>query len=213
MGRVPYSEYNGSRTRFQRLSDQQIFAGWLQSLQNDIAIVTAEESVQLDLSERFLFQVQGPSADAYFIATSTGVPSAIVNYIEGSTAKQAVSLQAQKYEFKIFTQIQLKDAHQQARKAIHTMGATLHACGKTSEALISDASSGGMGIIAWEEVQRGDVVKVDLTAESLQASFNCEVRHCRPEDRLIGAYRVGLQFRNPDRLSHYAWRKLIAGDD
>jgi hypothetical protein len=191
------------------MSDQQVFAGWLQSLRNDSVTVTSEDPLPFNPSERFLFQVQGPSADAYFIATCSGVPHPAVSTVVGATALQVVELPALNYSFDLITQIQLRDAQQLARKAISTMAAKLSAQGKTSEVLIGDASAGGMGVISWEELRRGDVVGVQIRSKELNADFNCEVRHCRPEPRLIGAYRVGLQFQKPDRLALTAWRKLI----
>jgi len=209
MGRVPYSEFIGSRARFQRLSDQRVFAGWLQRLDNCQALVTAEEPLSLDDGERFLFQVQGPSADAYFIAGSSGIPATQTTYVHGATAKQLVELAALNYEFSLVTQVQMRDAQQQARKAIETTVAKLQACGRTSEVLIADASGDGMGVIAWEELKKGDVVQVEIKFKNFQSSFQCDVRHCRPEQRLIGAYRVGLQFRNADRIGLVSWRNLI----
>lgn len=209
MGRVPYSEFIGSRVRFQRLSDQRVFSGWLQTLRNDNVAITVEDDLHVAPDERYLFQIQGPSADAYFIATSGGVPISATPYVHGATAKQVVDLPALCYEFELITQIQMRDSQQSARKTVSTMVANLSACGRTSEVLISDASAGGMGVIAWEEVRKGDVVQVEIRSAEIDASFNCEVRHCRPEQRLIGAYRVGLQFQKPDRLSLVAWRKLI----
>jgi hypothetical protein len=208
MGRVPHSEFINSRARFQRLTDQQIYAGWLHTLRNDQVVVIAEETFSFEPSERFLFQVQGPSADAYFIATSSGIATGIAPYVHGTTALQLVELPALKYEFRIITQIQLRDAQQHARKAVETMVAHLSIRGKTSEVLVADASAGGMGVIAWEEVQQGDVVQIEVKSPAMQATFMAEVRHCRPEQRILGAYRVGLHFQKPDRLSLMAWRKL-----
>jgi hypothetical protein len=208
MGRVPHSEFINSRARFQRLSDQQIYAGWLQTLRNDQVVVIAEETLSFEPSERFLFQIQGPSADAYFIATSSGTAAEIAPYVHGTAALQLVELPALKYEFRIVTQIQLRDAQQQARKAVETMVAHLSIRGKTSEVLVADASAAGIGVISWEEVQQGDVVEIEIKSTAMQATFMAEVKHCRPEQRIVGAYRVGLHFQKPDRLSLMAWRKL-----
>jgi hypothetical protein len=208
MGRVPHSEFTNSRARFQRLSDQEIYGGWVQTMRNDHVVIIAEDNISLEATERFLFQVQGPSADAYFIATSTGNAIGTAPYVHGTTAVQLVELPALRYEFRLITQIQLRDAKQAARKAVETMIAHVSIGGKTSEVLVADASAGGMGIIAWEEVQQGDIVKVEIKTTAMQATFMAEVRHCRPEQRILGAYRVGLHFQKPDRLSLMAWRKL-----
>jgi hypothetical protein len=209
MGRVPYSEFVGSRARLQRLSDQQIFSAWVQELRSDCVVVTAEQTFSFASMERFLFQVQGPSADAYFIAGSTAKPMAAGTHVNGNTATMMVQLPSITYKFNLITQVQLRDAQQHARKAVGDLVAKLHACGRTSEVMVADASALGMGIIAWEELRKGDVVQVDLHSEALTATFMGEVRHCRPEPRLIGAYRVGLKFQNPDRISLTSWRKLI----
>jgi hypothetical protein len=209
MGRVPYSEFIDSRARFQRLSDQRVFSGWVQTLRNDCVSLTTEEPLPFGPGERFLFQVQGPSADAYFLATSSEIALGIGVYVNGSTANQVVELPALNHEFKLITAIQMRDAQQLARKWIQTMAANLHAGGRTSEVLISDASGGGMGVFSWQELQKGDVVGIDIQSKEFQANFMCEVRHCRPEPRLVGAYRVGLQFQKPDRVALTAWRKLI----
>ncbi|HVT12403.1 MAG TPA: PilZ domain-containing protein [Fimbriimonadaceae bacterium] len=209
MGRVPYYEFVGARTRFQRLSDQTVFSGWLQSLRNDIVFVTAEDPLPIHADDRFLFQVQGPTADAYFIATSTGVPAIGTPCVQGATARQVVELPALDYDFRLITQIQMRDAQQQARKLVATMVARMATRGRNSELLITDASSGGMGVIVWDELDKGDVIRVEIKLENFAAAFNCEVRHCRPEPKLIGAFRVGLQFQQADRLSLVAWRKMI----
>jgi hypothetical protein len=208
MGRVPYTEFINSRARFQRLSDQQVFSGWLQELRNDCVIVTAEDHFWLQQSERFLFQIQGPSADAYFIATSSGTPECTAPYVYGSTAQQLVDIPALKYEFQVITQVQLRDSQQLSRKAVETMVAHLSIRGRTSEVLVADASACGMGVLAWEELQKGDVVQVEVKSPAMQATFMAEVRHCRPEQRIVGAYRVGLHFQKPDRVALTAWRKL-----
>jgi hypothetical protein len=209
MGRVPYTEFIGARARFQRLSDQYIFAGWLQTLANDNIVITSEETLPCEPMERYLFQIQGPSADAYFIAVGSGVPTSLANYISGSTAEQLVNLPALTYKFKLITEVQLRDSQQKARKLIQTMAAKLSACGRTYEVLIPDASLEGMGVIMWEEIQKGDIVQVDVKCSDLEATFMCEVRHCRPEQRITGAYRVGLQFHKPERVALVAWRRLI----
>lgn len=209
MAAVPFTEFTGSRLRFQRLSDQQIFAGWLTSLKDRRLLVAAEDRPNLNPSDRFLFQVQGPISDAYFIAASKCTAVTERPIVDGATAMQVVQLQALDHEFELLTPIQIRESQQQARKAIGTMVATLHTVEKYSEVLIADASSGGMGVISWQELEKADEVRVDIQSEALEASFDCFVRHCRPETRLIGAYRVGLQFVNPDRISLALWRRLI----
>jgi hypothetical protein len=209
MGRVPYTEFIGSRARFQRLNDQRIFAGWLQTLANDNIIITSEETLPCEPMERYLFQVQGPSADAYFIAIGSGIPTSLTSYVHGATAKQLVDLPALLYSFKLITQVQLRDSQQKARKLIETMVATLSACGRNSEVLVADASLEGMGVIVWEELQKGDIVQIDVKSNDLEATFMCEVRHCRPEQRITGAYRVGLLFHKPERIDLVAWRRLM----
>jgi hypothetical protein len=89
------------------------------------------------------------------------------------------------------------------------MAANVHVCGSVSEVLITDASRDGMGVIAWEELRKGDMVLVEIQSRDIHVSMTCEVKHCRPEDRLIGAYRVGLHVAKADRLSLVAWRKIV----
>ena len=209
MGKVPFSHFIGSRVRFQRLCDQQVFSGWLERLDEVAVEVAAEEPLPIEASERFLFQVQGSGSDAYFIAScerSSAQPEAAT---DGATAREMLSCPGPVYEFRPVTEIQLRQAQQQARKAIATMAATLSARDVLAELLIVDASANGMGAIAWQEFRRGDVVDVDVESAGTGLSFSCEVRHCRPEPRLIGAYRIGLQFRNPDPDTLDAWGGLL----
>lgn len=209
MGRVPYSEFVDARTRFQRLSDQRVFSGWLQHLQNDAVSIVADEELPVGASERFLFQVQGQSADAYFIASLTGTPRQAEHLVRGANALKIAELPALQYDFRLVTPIQLRDSQQIARKTVGALAATMSTRGKATEVLITDASSGGMGIISWTELEKNDVVKIDLNCPDIVASLTCEVRHSRPEQKLIGAYRVGLEFKESDRLSLIAWRKLL----
>ena len=210
MGYVPYSEFEGARVRFQRLNDQQVFSGWLQSLHNEAIVVKVENDLPVDAAERFLFQVQGPSADAYFIATSSAAPIEAATWTHAATATKLVDLPALICRFHLITPIQMRGAQQLARKAIGALAAKVQTCGRTAELLITDASNEGMGVIAWDEMQQGDVVEVEVTAKDLSVKLTCEVRHCRSEPRLTGSYKVGLQFKNADRLAQIAWRKHIS---
>lgn len=202
MGRVPYSEFDGARVRLQRLDDQQVLSGWLIHLRNDSVAIRLDEPERVGVGQRFLFQVQGASADAYFIAAYGG--GGPVRTVDGATALKIDAL-----PFDVITQIQLRDAQQLPRKAVATIEAQLVARGRSSEVLISDASAGGMGIMGWEELERGDVVGIEIRAGELNVDFHCMVRHCRPDGRLTGAYRIGLQFQNPERLALSAWRKML----
>lgn len=209
MGWVPYSEFEGARVRFQRLSDQHVFAGWLEALSNDSIDVRAEEDHSVSPSERYLFQVQGPSADAYFIAESGSRPLQHATCVHGATATKMVDLPAVVYSFNLITQIQMRTAQQHSRKAVGAIAAKVHTCGRVADLLVTDASPAGMGVIVWSELRQGDVVDVDVSCEGGEVRLTCEVRHCRPDGRLIGAYRVGLQFKNADRLAQITWRKLL----
>src|SRR5690348_11557757 len=99
MGRVPYSEFVGSRARFQRLSDQRIFAGWLEKLVHNCVEITTEAPVDCAPNERVLFQIQGPSADAYIIAVRTEDDAKVAAYIDGNLAQQPVNLPGLSYHF------------------------------------------------------------------------------------------------------------------
>lgn len=209
MGWVPYSEFAGARVRLQRLSDQQVFSAWLETLQNECILIQAEDDLPVLERERFLFQVQGPSADAYFLAESGNHTAEAATCIHGATATKIVDLPAMIYRFNLITPIQMRAAQQQARKAIGALAAKVRTCGRTAELLVTDASVSGMGVIAWDEMLEGDVVEIEITAQDQSFKLTCEVRHCRPASRLIGAYRVGLQFKNADRLAQIAWRKLL----
>jgi hypothetical protein len=213
MGRVPYSEFIGSRVRFQRINDQRVFAGWIKALKSDSAHFLTEEPIPVESNERFLCQVQGPSADAYFIAAATGMPVGTSSYVHGSTALKRVNMPALDYQFEIVTQVQFRDSQQHARKSIGAMVASyVNSDGHDSEVLVTDASGGGMGVIGWEEMKRGDTIEVEIQAGPESLCFHCEVRHCRVEPKIIGAYRLGLKFQNAERIALASWRKFISAD-
>lgn len=208
MGRVPLSEFVGARCRLQQLSSQRITSGWVRALRNDRLVIQCDEDDSFFPAEKYLVHLQGPSADAYGIASGTRGPIDAAPLTVGSLAREP-ALIAYSYEFALLTPLQFRDAQQNARKIIETIQAKLSVAGKTVEVLITDASTEGMGILAWTELIEGDVIGIRIESAKLQASFDGEVRHCRPEPRLIGMYRVGLKFHNPDRLSLRSWRKLL----
>lgn len=209
MGRVPYSEFVGSRARLQRLTDQRVYSAWVEDLGNDLVRVSTDEVIEMHPRDRFLFQLQGPSADAYFLAEGRGAPAASFSYVLGATAQQIVNLPAHAYDFELITQIQMRDGQQLARRSVGTLSANMRANEVTSEVLVTDASAAGMGVLAWQELKSGDSVEISLESPEITATFACDVRHCRPEPHLIGAYRIGLQFREPDRVAVTSWRKLV----
>jgi|GEM_PF-6852181 len=213
MDRVPYSEFVGSRVRLQRLRDQQIFAGWVQDLRDDLVTVASEDLLSVERDERFLFQVQGTDQDAYFIATCTRIQGAAQPSAQGAAALDVAGLPAYDYRFCPATEIQLRKAHQHARRAVTSVLASLRIGDGASDLLIVDASQTGLGAIGWRELAKGDIVEIRFESSGRNVSFNCEIRHCRPEPRLIGAYRLGLLFKHPDPASVSVWKQLFETTD
>lgn len=198
-----YEKFRGSRVRFQRLEDQATFSGWLDLLRADRVRIVTEAAPLVQAGERFLFQVQGPSADVAFIARNAPAPPSV------RCALGSLSLPSLEYEFCVETPIRREEMHQEARRLIDPVDATLNAAGERRKVLVVDASPGGMGILAWREQEVGDPVVVEIEGTGISARFDATVRHCRAEPQIPGAYRVGLRFEDPDGLSLAAWRELI----
>ena len=215
MGRVPYTEFVGARARMQRLADQRIFSGWLHELRSDRIWVTSEGPLEIDAGQRFLFQLQGPSADAYLIASSiNGAPASRsdIGAVHGNTALHMVNLPAYNYPFAVITAVQLRDGQQTFRKALSALNARMHYYGEDYEVLLTDGSPAGMGALVWRELRQGSRVEITVTSGDVESAFDCEVRHCRPDERLPGSYRVGLKFETADRIALVTWRRLLKGD-
>src|SRR5579862_6762162 len=155
METTSYSGFVGSRVRFQRLSNQQVLAGWIQFLSPDRSIVAAEAPLEVEISERYLFQVQGPGADAYFLARSTCLPAEVGRTTDGSSALKLEAMPEFVYEFSPVSPFQFRRAQQQARKAIGRTIASIECDGRSRELLIVDASPDGIGVIALEDFKKG----------------------------------------------------------
>lgn len=209
MSRVSFTEFKDCRARLQRLSDQTTMHAWVGTLSSSELNLRFDEPFQGTPGERHLFQLAGLESDAYFIATlvEVGFPQQEMLAF-GSTAK-VLHVGYQQARFELVSQIQFRKSQQVPRKVLADVKAAFIAQGASHEAIVADASATGVGLLSFTEVVQGDVIEVQLESRTFGESFLAEVRYCRPERKLPGAFRIGLLFRDNDRVAFSSWRKLI----
>lgn len=209
MSNSTYLEFVNCRARFQRLSDQSVASAWVLSLSSTQLNLRFDEPIDSPVGEKYLFQLAGLESDAYCIATltQTGYPQHETVAL-GSSAR-LVQIGFEQAMFELISPIQFRKSQQTPRKFMTDVSASFVYEGVAHEAIVTDASSTGVGILSLQELVQGDVIQVTLKNRQFNEEFFAEVRHCRADSKLPGAYRVGMLFKEVDRVAASNWRRLI----
>ena len=201
-------EFINTRTRFQRLSDCTFFTGWVEDLSRPHFEVRSSLDTY-EIGERFLFELYGQKANQIFIAE--------LESVDGMNALQKTAMgQGHEnapiditFEFVIVSESKYIEPKEPARKAVQSLTAALSRAGQTLEVSISDISEGGVGLLTTSAYEIGEPVILKMTAMMRTITFECQVRHCRPDRQIKGMFRTGLLFENMNRVDVVAWTKVM----
>jgi hypothetical protein len=185
--------FSNTRTRFQRLRDAKLFAGWVRNFARNTLIVTINKQVAMEPGEEFSFQVFGHGSSAVFRA------ALVVQCGDELT-------------FAITDAVRLVKTHEEIRLLVEGVTGVLRYDGCETEVHMVDISPGGAGLLIPHMIQKD--TKVDLTIDSPQGQILCEgiVRYCRAEDRVPGQYRVGMTLKPHNRVDVARWQRLLMAD-
>ena len=201
--------FENCRARFQRLANQSVSSAWVTRLTQFDVAVRFEEPLDAAVGEKFLFQLTGLESDAYFLASLAAIGYQQQEVRTVGSAAKVVQLDFEQAQFNLLSSIQFRDSQQLPRKVMSDLRASFTYQGTIFDAIVIDGSPQGVGLLSFQELQKGDVVEIRLSGNQFQVEFFAEVKHCRPESALTGAFRVGLQFRQEERIASSSWKKLI----
>lgn len=208
-------DFNGVRTRFQRVSDCRFFTGWVQNFMGNSIIVQGSTDVVINPGQEFLFQVFGANSTAIFTARLNSidemdlVKKAEFVFVEGSNA-QVMSVSEMDFEFEVTSQIRYSAATENVRRLVTTTSATITPEGKDPiEIMVADVSVGGIGFISDVEFVKGSTCKVEIYSEYGVIVAHAEVRYSRPDKKNLSSFRTGVMFQGMSRIDEAKWRRLL----
>ncbi len=200
-------EFENTRVRFQRLSDSNIFTGWVKSFSgNQLAIRTSGQIN--DVGGEYLFELTGRKATMIFIAALQDLP------VEEDPAKKPVrtangAAKDEVFGFKILSDCRYGEPKESARKAVDLIRVTVSRSTGTSEFCAVDISTHGVGALTNEQYVVGEMVCLTIPALSRSITVDGEVRYSTPDKTLDGMYRTGLKLEIENRIDRAIWNMVM----
>lgn len=179
-----------TRCRLQRLKDAKFFAGWVKDFSQDELHIKLSTKTALMLGDTFSVEVHGTDRSAIFNAMLKGQES------------DDLSLS-------ISEQVRFMPSRERARLCVEGISGVFKHNGVDTPFSVSDVSLAGCGLVAPYAIQRG--TKLDLDIDTPQGHVRCvgEVRYCKPDPEIPGAYRFGMLLDTMGRLEMARWSKLF----
>ncbi|MBX3120314.1 MAG: PilZ domain-containing protein [Fimbriimonadaceae bacterium] len=208
-------DFNGVRTRYQRLGDCRFFTGWVQNFMGNNIVVQSSTDVVLTPGQEFLFQIFGANAMAIFTARLRAVDSidmvknAEFVFVEGTNA-QVMSVTEMDFDFEITSQIRYSRATESVRRLVTTTCATITIEDQSPiEVMVADVAYEGIGFLSGEKFEPGAKCTVEIFSEYGVISAEGEIRYSRPDPRNLQTFRTGIQFAEMSRIDEAKWRRLM----
>ena len=179
-----------TRCRLQRIKDAKFFAGWVKDFTQSELSVKLSTKTMLAIGDAFSIEVHGTDRSAIFNARIT------------SQENDDVVLG-------IHEQVRFMPARERARLCVEGISGVFNHNGVDTPFSVSDVSLAGCGLVAPYAVQRG--TKLYLEVDTAQGPIKCsgEVRYCKPDIEIPGAYRLGMSLDTMSRLEMARWAKLF----
>lgn len=186
------THFAGTRARFQRVTDARIYNGWTVEFTEYFVILNTESAVAIEKGDEFHIEIMGKNHRAICRAV-------------------LIETAAQKLTFRVVGAPQTTKAHEGVRLVAKNIGAKLKFEDTEAEADVLDIAPSGVGLNLPFRVSRGDLCKVVLTTQTGEIDFEGEVRYCRAlEDTDPEQFRVGVQFKDIDRIQRARWLQQFA---
>ena len=205
----------GTRVRYQRLSDARFFSGWVQSFRGGLVVVRSRNDVALLKGDEFLFHIYGQEAIAVFVGKFTGnddlevMRTADFQYM-ASSQTQIITVKELDFEFEVTSQVRQHASSGDFRLSVSSMTAQIRIDEEnTFEVSVLDISDKGIGMLSQNNLNRGDLVTVDLFTPAGLVTAPAEVRYCRPEIGVTGFYRLGLRILELERAALQRWKQAL----
>ncbi len=214
MSGVSQNSFNGVRARFQRLTDNRFFVGWVQSFYANVIVVRGSTDAILSPGENFYFEVHGLNAMATFTAKLSSfdeldvLKNANFQFVNGADT-QVISVAELDFEFEITSQVRYARPVEEFRLMVNKMTAQLQAKGKTHDVTVTDISPNGLGLISEIEFAQGDKGEVTIFSEYGVIRTDVEVRYSMRDERSLTAFRNGVKIERMSRIDSAKWNTLL----
>lgn len=184
------SPFINTRCRLQRLKDAKFFAGWVRDLTKEELHLRLSTRTGLMMGDRFAVEVHGTDRSAIFTAA-------------------LCSQDSEELVFRIHEQVRYLPSRERARLAVEGITGKFKYQGVDTPFSVSDVSLQGCGLVVPFQVPRG--AKLTLDIDTPQGLINCsgEVRYCKQDADIPGAYRIGMLLDIMARLESARWTKLF----
>ena len=213
MGQFSTHGFLGTRARFQRFSDSEVFRGWIDAFTIKLLCVRLS-TANLNPGERFVFHVANGTCNARFIGdllakseTDLKLPPSLSSLLPTETPEHAGAYQ---YHFRVASQFEYLPRSEEARIAMDggIIEVNSEECGE-DRVFLSDISEHGAGILGTSAYSRGAILSLKVSAARRTLELKGEVRYCIRSKIVPDMYKTGLKLDGLDRLEAAEWRNLM----
>ncbi len=208
MARISPADFIGTRVRFQRLSDAQLFNGWVDDFRGSILAVQTVESLVDDAGAKFSFEAFGLGVTAVFEAKLALVAHSRVPVTDGALAL-ASSEGWTTIHFKVEGSLRCVSSDESFRIRVNDMSANLVTPSGEEEVKLIDVGPVGFGALTSQPYEPGTILGFYLQTPAGRVVGQAEVRYCRAGDSDAGTYRVGFQLARMPRLDGPRWERFV----
>ncbi len=184
------SPFINTRCRLQRLKDAKFFAGWVKDFSPQELLVLLSTKTALAYGDMFSVELHGTDRSAMFNA-------------------ELKSQNSDDISLKIQEQVRYMPSRERARLRIEGLGGAFNYNGVDTPFSLNDVSLAGCGIVTPYSIPRG--AKLNLHIDTDQGVVKCvgEVRYCKPDGNIEGAFRLGILLEPMGRLETARWNNLF----
>ncbi|MBX3117938.1 MAG: PilZ domain-containing protein [Fimbriimonadaceae bacterium] len=214
MSSVSQHSFNGVRARFQRLTDNRFFVGWVQSFYANQIVVRGSTDSILSPGDNFYFEIHGLNAMATFTARLTSfdeldvLKNANFQFVQGADT-QVISVAELDFEFEITSQVRYARPVEEFRLMVNKMTAQFQCKGNNHDVTVTDISTGGLGLVSEGGFEVGDTGEVAIFSEFGVIRSEVEVRYSIRDPKSLTAYRNGVKILNMARIDVAKWNSLL----
>lgn len=208
MARISPADFIGTRVRFQRLSDAQLFNGWVDDFRGNILAIQTADNLVDDAGARFSFEAFGLGVTAVFEAKLALVAQSRSPQTDGALAL-ASSETWSTVHFRVEGSLRCVSSDESFRIRVNDMSANLVTPNGEEEVKLIDVGPVGFGALASQPYEPGTIVGFYLNTPAGRVVGQAEVRYCRAGETDTGFYRVGFQLARMPRLDGPRWERFV----
>lgn len=214
MGRIAVDDFIGTRTRFQRVGDAKVFAGWLEEFAGNDVCVCAYNSDPVNIDEEFLFSAQGKGYKACFFGKLRRVQplelssEGLIIPIKGSKALLVESSKV-RLAVAINSNVLFRGSNEGVRILYPDVPVSLAKDNAVLQTTTCNVSENGMCLLGDRLLGEGEVFDAAVSMPDALIALRVECRYSQPEPDRPGVFRSGFRIESAERINRSRWNKLI----